>query len=289
MWAGYHADVTPSPTPKRLLRRRKRIGHLTLCVSFLFLLVLFAQCRRKTPVAVVRPPTVVKPGTLKGVTVVIDPGHGGADSGAIQGGVSESALTYRTAATLATALHTAGAEVFFTVYSKTLAYAPKEGQTEPPLELPTDARFAVDNKHVGLRRGESPEDLYRRAKLAAGVWQKRGRQRRVFFISLHFDALSERKWRGGLACYDKRRPSPPKLVQVVARKLGEAGLSGQRRGGQPKPRELGVLNPSHNPVTESALVELATISNAKDRAEASSPSWRWKVAHLLTDAIAECR
>lgn len=232
---------------------------------------------------------IAKPGTLKGVTVVIDPGHGGADSGAIRQGVSESKLTYRMAATLTTALHAAGAEVFFTVYSKTLAYAPKEGQPEPALESPTDARFAVDNKRVGLRRGESPEDLYRRAKLASLIWKKYGKKRPVFFISLHYDSLSESKWRGGLACYDKRRATPPKLVQVVARKLGETGLSGQRRGGQPKARELGVLNPRHNPVPESILVELATISNAQDRAAAGSPSWRWKVAHLLTDAIAECR
>ena len=237
----------------------------------------------------VHPVVIPKPGALKGVIVVLDPGHGGADSGAIRQGVSEAKLTYRMAATLAAALHTAGAEVFFTVYSKTLAYAPKEGKPEPPLEAPTDACFAVDYKHVGLRHGESPEDLYRRAKLASGIWQKHGKKRPVFFISLHYDSLSVNKWRGGLACYDKRRGAPPKLAQVVARRLGETGLAGQRRGEKPKPRELGVLNPLFNPVPESVLIELATISNKKDRAEAGSPSWRWKVAHLLTEAVRECR
>lgn len=276
-----------TPPPKRRKPRRPRLGHLPVVLLLALLVLLLGQCRR-APKPSPRPPVVVKPGALKGVVVVIDPGHGGADSGAIRKGVSEAKLSYRMAATLATALHTAGAEVFFTVYSRTLAYAPKEGQAEPPLEAPKDACFAVDSKRVGLRHGESPEDLYKRAKLASTVWKQRKPKQKVFFLSLHYDALSESRWRGGLACYDKRRPAPPKLALGIARRLGETGLAGQRRGGEPKPRELGVLNPVHNPIPESVLVELATISNEKDRAAASSPAWRWKVAHLLTDAIVEC-
>lgn len=264
------------------------MGDLTVLLLLAFLLFQVSRCnRRPKPVA---PHPVATPGALRGVTVVIDPGHGGSDYGAIQQGICEAQLTYRMAATLTQVLHTAGAEVLFTVHSRTLAYAPKQGQPEPVLERPADARFVIDNKRVGLRRGESPEDLYRRAKLGEGVWKKLGKKGKgkVFFLSIHYDAISEHQYRGGMAYYDKRRTAP-KLVQVLARRFGETGLAGQRRGSTPKSRELGVLNPAHNPIPESVLVELATISNTKDLTEARSPAWRWKVAHLLADAIAECR
>nr|WP_281380350.1 N-acetylmuramoyl-L-alanine amidase [Armatimonas rosea] len=248
---------------------------------------LVGQCRRRpTPPHPTLPPASDKHPFLKGVLVVLDPGHGGADSGAQRGGMSEAQLTYRMAATLASSLQQAGAEVIFTVHSSTLTPLPKEGQPEPPLQAPRDARFLSDNKFVGIRHGESPEDLYRRAQLAAQLWQQQQTRRPIFFLSLHYDALSASKWRGGLICYDARLSRPPQLARELAVRWKKSGLSGHRRGGEPKPRELGVLNPLHNPVPQSVLIELATISNPKDLQAARSPAWRWKVARLIREALA---
>lgn len=217
---------------------------------------------------------------------MLDPGHGGADPGATRQAMSEAQLTYRMAATLAASLQQAGAEVIFTVHSKTLTTLPKENQPEPPLEAPRDARFALDNKYVGIRRQESPEDLYRRAGLAAQVWRAQGAHHPVFFLSLHYDALSASRWRGGLICYDTRRGQPPPLAQELANRWQKTGLGGQRRAGAPKPRELGVLNPEHNPVPESVLIELATMSNHQDLQAACTPAWRWKIVRLIREGIA---
>ncbi len=253
-------------------------------------LLLLNKGRRTLPRKLPVPSPKPTPGPLKGVRVVLDPGHGGADSGAIRQGTSEAQLTYRMATTLAAVLQEAGAEVFFTVHSKVLTTLPKEGQPELPLAAPRDARFVVDNKYVGMRRSESPEDLYRRAQLAAQLWKTQGGNSNspIYFLSLHYDALDASRWRGGLICYDVRRRQPPKLAQILASRWRGSGLGGHRRAGKPKPRELGVLNPEHNPVPQSVLIELATISNPQDMKSARTPHWRWKVSRLITEALVTC-
>ena len=269
--------------------RRERLGHLPVVLLLLLPILLFVQCRRRAapphkPIIGPQLPT----GPLSNVIVVVDPGHGGADSGANRMGTSEAALTYRFATTLAAALRKEGAEVLLTVKSRTLTLVPQEGKPEPALEAPRDARFTIDNKYVGVRQRESPEDLYRRAQLAAKLWKAQGARRPIFFLSLHYDALSESRWRGGLICYDIRRGRPCQLANALANRWRISGLAGHRRGGVPKPRDLGVLNPEHNPVQQSVLIELATMSNPKDLNAARNATWRWKVARLITDSVKSC-
>jgi N-acetylmuramoyl-L-alanine amidase len=55
------------------------------------------------------------PGTLKGVVIVIDPGHGGRDPGYVgRSGIMEKALTYKIALNLKKLLDAAGAKTIFT-------------------------------------------------------------------------------------------------------------------------------------------------------------------------------
>src|SRR5436190_646490 len=78
---------------------------------------------------------------LRGVTVVLDPGHGGVDSGAICRGCREDAVNYRLTATIAAALREAGAAVAYTVRSAALDMPLREGIPEPPLLVPRDAHL----------------------------------------------------------------------------------------------------------------------------------------------------
>lgn len=222
--------------------------------------------------------------TLRGCTVVIDPGHGGADPGASRSGVFEAALSYRMAATLAEVLKPLGAEVRFTARSAALRRRPQEGKPEPALLLPRDACLLSG---LPLNAGrEAPEYLHARAAVAARAWKQN--KPHVVFIALHFDVSENPSDHGGFAMWDIRENHACGLVCELTRRFAEAGLSGNRRP-TPRPNDLGVLNPEFNPVRQKTLVELATISNARDRAKALDPKWRWRVARILAAAIVACK
>ena len=228
-------------------------------------------------------------GPLGGVVVVLDPGHGGADSGAVCGGVSEAALTYRTAAEVAAALRASGADVVYTVRSRTLA--PSVAVVEPPPARPSDAVLEADGEP--LRSRDSPRPLWERAATARRVWAGRVKgdpdaARDVFFLSLHFDEFHTPGVSGAVVCVDRRSSEVPILARALAWEMagghferrtdfrGIAGLSG---------RDLGVLDPVYNPVPERALLELATLSNTQDALEAGDPVWRGEMARRIVEAI----
>lgn len=232
------------------------------------------------------PAPEVKP--LAGVTVVLDPGHGGQDPGTTAGPLSEAALTYRLANELAVQLRTEGAQVVFTVRSRQLASALL--QSENPPARPTDATLALTGRPLHLRH--SPAPLWDRAALAKLVWTRQAAcdphaARDVFFLSLHFDQYRTAGVFGSLVCVDRRAGSIPRLATALIRELGQGtvrpddfdgqtGLSGHR---------LAVLNPALNPIPEKVLLEVATLSNPGDARLAADPVWRDDIARRITAAI----
>lgn len=204
---------------------------------------------------------------------MIDPGHGGADPGAVCEGVSEATLTYRTAATLARVLEDRGARTVFTARSASLTE-----RGEP--ERPRDATPELAPGRILQSSRIFPEDVYIRADLAAREWErKRGP---VLFISVHFDSRPPGV-RGSHALYDHRSPPSP-LAKILAREISEAGLRGAFPA-TPTAQKLGVLWSGRNPVPERALVECAVLSDPKDRADAQNPAWRERFCNLLADAV----
>ena len=222
--------------------------------------------------------------TLAGVVVVIDPGHGGADPGAGRQNIWEAALTYRMAATLAAVVRGLGAEVRYTVKSAALRKPVSETHREPLLILPRDA---VSKSGQPLHAGrEAVEELHRRGDVAARAW-KQARPHAVF-VSLHFDVDSAPSASGGYPIYDTRAGlQPNRLVLLVSERFRSAGLAGNR-GGHPHPRELGVLNPSHNPVPLKVLIELATLTNSEDRRKVQTARWRWRTARIIAACLVQC-
>jgi N-acetylmuramoyl-L-alanine amidase len=231
----------------------------------------------------------VKAEPLAGVIVVIDPGHGGADPGAICGPVSEAALTYRTATETAACLRLLGAEVSYTVHSRQLS--PNLALTEPSLERPIDAALALTGR--SLRRRHTSLPLWQRAEWAGAIWRQRLKQDRnarwdVFFISLHYDEYQVSGVSGSVVCVDRRVHGLPFFGVALA---GEMAQDNERRGCDYRGiagvsgHELGVLNPAYNPIPEKVLLELATLSNPQDALEAGSAVWRTEMARRITQAI----
>ena len=226
---------------------------------------------------------------LRGVIVILDPGHGGEDSGAVCSTASEAALTYRMAAETARCLREQGASVVFTVRSATLS--PVQATTEPPVTLPRDA--VMVSTGLPLRSRHSSLPLWQRAALARYLWKIQLKTdshaaRDVFFISLHYDDFSVSGVSGSIVCVDRREQRIPRLAVQIAEDLnsghwnrrcnyrGLTGVSGRR---------LGVLDPKYNPVPEKILLEVATLSNPQDALQASDPVWRWEMAKRITRSV----
>jgi N-acetylmuramoyl-L-alanine amidase len=231
---------------------------------------------------VVLPPDVsLRANALRGVTVVIDPGHGGEDPGTVQEGVTEAALTYRTAATLRAVVEQYGGRAVFTMTSSALA--PVASPTSnSPLVNPTDAEVITRPGMIAKAGATSTVDLYARGDAGAKVWKSN--RPNVVFISLHYDASPTPSSRGGMVLIGLRTTGTPWLATTIAEQMAKAKL-----GSEIKRQQLGVLGSVHNPIPNRVLVELGTISNATDRRAAQDPQWRWRVARILVAGIAEAR
>ena len=273
---------------------RHGTGLLLLSASAGTLALLLLGLRATPPLAQTVPvesPAAPTAPPLAGVTVVLDPGHGGADPGTTAGPLSEAALTYRTASEVAASLQAQGASVTYTVRSRSLD--PLFAITEPPPEQPTDAVLASTGDALQARHSARP--LWQRADTARAVWASRLRQdpqaaRDVFFLSLHFDQTSSASIRGGEVCVDRRCNPIPGFAKALAGQMAEGNLG--RTGdfhGVPgvSGRELGVLDPRFNPIPEKALLEVATLSNPQNAAEAADPLWRSEVVRRITLAITQ--
>lgn len=272
--------------------RRRNIGlpwgWIGLGLLVLTLGVAGTLLRERHPRATALPVPTPSSLPLAGVTVILDPGHGGADPGAVRNGVCEAALTYRTAAELADSIRQQGGRVLFTVRSRDLD--PRLAATEPPPQIPTDAVLAATGAPLRLRRDDTPRPLWLRAAVARHLWASCARPdpRRLFFLSLHYDDYHRSSLTGGLVCIDRRMRAVPPLARLLAARLcadhwarpdvyhGLRGLADTR---------LGVLDPAYNPVPERALLELATISNPFDARCAADPAWRQGMVEHVTEVL----
>ncbi len=225
---------------------------------------------------------------LGGVTVVLDPGHGGQDPGTTAGPLSEAALTYRLANELSAQLRAEGALVVYTVRSRQLAPTLLESEADP--ERPTDATLALTGAPLRLRH--SPAPLWDRAALAKQVWTRQAARdphaaRDVFFLSLHFDQYRSEGVSGSLVCVDRRASTVPRLATALIRELGQGAVRPDDFDGQTglSGHHLAVLNPARNPIPEKVLLEVATLSNPDDALLAADPVWRGDIARRITSAI----
>ncbi|AET70691.1 N-acetylmuramoyl-L-alanine amidase [Desulfosporosinus orientis DSM 765] len=186
---------------------------------------------------------------LKGLTIVVDPGHGGPDPGAKgASGTYEKNNTLSVGLNLASLLRSAGAQVIITRSSDV---TPAEGTYSERADL--EARTEIANDHNA--------DL---------------------FISLHNDSFSNPEAAGSTTYYSSLNPVSPQskvLAENIQSELIKAiGLNNR-----------GVKNASFyvikNTKMPAVLVELGFLSNPAEEKLLSSPEFQTKAAQGIYQGI----
>lgn len=234
--------------------------------------------------------------TLRGMVVVIDPGHGGTDRGSAgyfgNGSrvlVAEDEYMYDVARRLAKECRRLGAVVVETTRDPKQTY---------PINLPANRVIPPDKREVYTastrqvlagNRGLAP-----RVQLAnRTLW--RHRNKRMVFVSIHFDATPKRALQGVSFVAP---PGPrPKLVDFLYDEFGRAhrlrSLEGRlyfpivQSGGADGhgERNLYILSPGTNAVRQRVLVELGNFKNPKDVWRIRDPKVRQAYAEIIARAL----
>ena len=187
--------------------------------------------------------------TLEGKIIVIDPGHGGNDSGAIgPSGVMEKTVTLRVALELEKLLLDEGAEVIMT--------------RRTDIEVAPKGRAATDIEELKSRcdiANDSDADI---------------------FVSIHADSFTNPASRGTTGYYySKGSPNSKKLADCIRAALIEQ-IKTPSRGTQPC--NFYVVRNTDMPAT---LIELAFISNPIEEALMNSKEGVQKAAQGIFDGI----
>ena len=187
---------------------------------------------------------------LEGKIIVIDPGHGGADSGAIgPTGVTEKSVTLRVALRLEELLQETGAEVIMT------------RRTDKPVSPKGDKASAI-------------EELQARCNVA-------NKARATIFISIHADSFTNPDARGTTGYYYAKTEgtSAKRLAESIRRALCEQ-IRTPSRGTQP----CNFYVVRHTDMA-ATLIELAFISNPEEEQLLDSEEGIEKAAQGIFDGI----
>ncbi len=185
---------------------------------------------------------------LSGRAVVIDPGHGGSDSGAIGStGVMEKEVTLSVSKKIRELLERSGARVRMTRLTDVDVYAPNDTAKE---EL--QARCDVVNQLPGAEA----------------------------FVSVHCNSFSNPAAHGMETYYYAPSAGGRRLAARLNEELARAG--GLYNRGV-KQAEFYVLK--HNRVPAS-LIEIGFISNEREEAMLRDESYQWKIAGAAVRALA---
>ena len=216
------------------------------------------------------------------LTVVIDPGHGGVDPGAVQGGIVEAELMLRLGIEVAEALNRTGtirailtreADVFVSLEGRmTIARA---AQADLMISLHADAleqdqaqgaSIYTLNKEGSDRAAQRMAERHDRGDLLAGV------------------DLTEQGDRVATVLMDLARaetaPQSLRFADTAVAAMRDAGVRLNSR-----PRREGRLAVLNAPDFASVLIEVGFLSSARDRDRLSTAAGRAPIVQGITDAV----
>ena len=283
----------------------------------------FEEVRQKARVLRGRTP---RTRNLKGVVVVIDPGHGGVDPGAKWQCLYEDEVVYDIASRLKEILETrSAAKVYMTVLDESQQYVPVAVRnfthdTDEFVQVTPRYHIADNVRSVELRYALANHIM--RKELKAGTPEEK-----MVFISIHVDSIENPRVRGttvyvpaarlmgeirtSKGSFKELQQVPPahlsrkkaQIHEALSRNLAEQIVTSLRRS-TPPIATLSHGDPvrntirkgrsnyvpavlKHNLIPTRVLVETANIQSPRDRGLLCDPSWRQRYAEALYTAL--CR
>ena len=185
---------------------------------------------------------------LSGHTIVIDPGHGGIDSGAEHNGLAEKEITMAVAARLGNVLTTHGAQVKFT----------RDGDTD----------------YYTKGKGGKRNDLLRRVEII----ETSGAE---LFVSVHCNAIKGAQWFGSQVFYNPKNEHNKPLAEAVQLGLKDYPPGNKRQAKQDL--KILILNSVNIP---GVLVETGYLTNQREAALLADPDYQQKLAEQIAKALA---
>lgn len=186
---------------------------------------------------------------LAGKVIVLDPGHGGYDSGAVVEGVEEKEIALIIALKTRELLEQAGAIVYVTrEEDKDLV-----GKEQVERKKATDIRRRVDFIH------ESNADL---------------------FLTIHLNSLTSKTWRGAQTFYHKKYVKNKKIASYIQESFIQ-NLENTTR----TPLEMSHVYLLKHSKVPGALVEVGFLSNDSERELLQRTSYQEKVAMSIYKGV----
>lgn len=196
------------------------------------------------------PAVALPPGLASRHTVVVDPGHGGPDPGAVgAAGTLEKDVVLAVAQELARYLTQAGIRTLLT-------------RTE-------DRRLAEE---AGSLKHRQVEDLNRRARLA----QEAGA---TLLVSIHANAFPSPRWSGAQTFYQEGEAESRRLAEAIQAQLVRR-LPPNRR--QARPADYRLLREAEMP---AVIVEVGFLSNPEEERKLRDRAYQGRVAEAIFHGI----
>jgi len=216
----------------------RRVG-LIACV-LLVVVLLFAAWERE-------PHTNVLSYSIASKVIVVDPGHGGVDSGATRGNIEEQAITLAIAKRLTEYLSQAGAMVILL----------RENESD-----------LAGDEFSGRIRDRKQKDMQERVKKAneAGA---------DIFISIHTNAEPGTSWCGAQTFYLAGDEKSKKLAASIQEELRK-GLGNTRR--KSAAGNYFILKKTNMP---AVIVEAGFISNPAEARKLQKPAYQSRIAYAI--------
>ncbi|SFA46458.1 N-acetylmuramoyl-L-alanine amidase [Anoxybacillus pushchinoensis] len=188
---------------------------------------------------------------LSGKVIILDPGHGGPDGGAIGGDVIEKEIALHVALKLRDYLQQQGALVQMT----------REGD------------YDLASKQTRGYSRRKIEDLQRRVQFV-------NESEANFFISIHLNAIPSPKWKGAQVFYYPSLKENERLAKFIQQEL-RGNLENTDRLAKPI-QTVYLLKKAKKP---GVLVEVGFLSNEEERMLLSSPSYQEKLAASIYKGV----